>query len=213
VGTDLLELCHEWMQSVLLPRDDQAERCAGEQQDRDKDNPAAPPYEAARPIDVEHVKQSIEHGPDGAAGLRQDLACVGGSGHDRRVTEVPTPTWADGREFEEYAARFLSAEWGIDLACRPVTLPGGVTKKFDLVSADGHIVGDAKYYKNIAVPAAKWSTIAEYVWLLQHVPNAKRRFMAFGLDVEVATRWLSRFRGLTEGIEFFYLDGITLQVL
>ena len=129
------------------------------------------------------------------------------------MTEASTPTWADGRAFEEYAARFLSAKWGVELSCRPVTLPGGVTKKFDLVTADGRIVGDAKYYKNIAVPAAKWSTIAEYVWLLQHVPNAERRFMVFGLDIAVAARWLSRFRGWCEGVEFYFLDGETLQTL
>lgn len=129
------------------------------------------------------------------------------------MTGAATPTWADGRAFEEYAARYLSDLWTVELTCRPVTLPGGVTKKFDLVSADGRIVGDAKYYKNISVPAAKWSTIAEYVWLLQHVPSAERRFMVFGLDIEVAARWLVRFRGLCEGVEFYFLDNVGLHPL
>jgi hypothetical protein len=128
------------------------------------------------------------------------------------VTDI-TPTWADGRAFEAHAASFLSAAWSVDLACRPVALPGGVTKKFDLVSPDGSIVGDAKYYKNIAVPAAKWSTIAEYVWLLQHVPNAERRFIVFGLDALVATRWLARYRGLAEGIDFYFLSEQGLVLL
>lgn len=112
------------------------------------------------------------------------------------------PTYRDGREFELHAAEVLSRRWNVDLSSRPVTLKGGVIKKFDLVSSDGCIVGDAKYYKNIAVPAAKWSTLAEYVWLLQHVEGAQQRFMVFGFDREVADRWLKRFRPLTEGLDF-----------
>lgn len=122
--------------------------------------------------------------------------------------------WADGRAFEAYATRYLSDLWAVDLAARPVTLRGGVSKKFDLVSEDRKIVGDAKFYKNISTPAAKWSTIAEYVWLLQHFEEADRRFVVvFGLDREVGGRWLQRFRPLTEGVEFFFLDESGLAVM
>lgn len=78
--------------------------------------------------------------------------------------------------------------------------------KFDLVSPDGRIVGDAKWLKNIAVPAAKWQAIAEYIWLLQKV-EAERVFMVFGRDAEVAERYLKRVRPLTEPVEFYFLDG------
>ncbi len=97
---------------------------------------------------------------------------------------------ADGREFVEYASRYLSAAWGVESSARSVLLAGAVAKKFDLVSEAGAIVGDAKYYKNIAVPAAKWSTIAECVWLLQQPDTASRRFMVFGMDQKVADRWV-----------------------
>jgi hypothetical protein len=46
--------------------------------------------------------------------------------------------------------------------------------------------------------------IAEYVWLLQHIP-ADRRFLVFGQDREVPERWLNRFRPLTGDIEFYFL--------
>jgi hypothetical protein len=124
----------------------------------------------------------------------------------------PVPSRASSKAFEEHAAWYLSELWSVRLAERPVVLRGGVTKKFDLVSEDASVVGDAKYYKNIAVPAAKWSTIAEYVWLLQHL-DAKRRFMIFGLDREVGSRWLQRFRPLTEGIAFYFLDEAGLTEL
>jgi hypothetical protein len=43
------------------------------------------------------------------------------------------------------------------------------------------------------VPAAKWQAIAEYIWLLRKV-EARRVFMVFGQDVEVAVRYLDRVR-------------------
>lgn len=119
----------------------------------------------------------------------------------------------DGYIFERHAASVLGAAWNVELAPRHVTLRGGVPKRFDLVSADRGTVGDAKYYKNLAAPAAKWSTIAEYVWLLQHVDESARRFIVFGNDREVPARWLDRFRPLANGVEFWFLAGETIQRL
>jgi hypothetical protein len=131
---------------------------------------------------------------------------------DEPGTSLAATTWSDARIFEQHAAKFLGELWNVHLAERLVVMRGGVTKKFDLVSEDASIVGDAKFYKNIPVPAAKWSTIAKYVWLLQHV-DAARRFMVFGLDQEVASRWLERFRPLAEGVEFYFLDAAGLTTL
>lgn len=113
------------------------------------------------------------------------------------------------KDFELHAKQILSARWGVSLDAREVRLTDAPEPKvkFDLVSADGTIVGDAKLLKNIPVPAAKWSVIAEYVWLLQHATTAKRRFMVFGQDREVPERWLVRYRPLTEGVEFYFLNG------
>jgi hypothetical protein len=71
----------------------------------------------------------------------------------------------DGKSFEVEARRHLSGEFGVPLDSRIVKVAGVVDKSFDLVSADRAIVGDAKWYSRLAVPAAKWSTIAEYVRL------------------------------------------------
>jgi hypothetical protein len=112
----------------------------------------------------------------------------------------------DWRTFEQYARRYFSQLWGTELAERSVRVGDAVPWKFDLVSPDSQIVGDAKWLKNIPVPAAKWQAIAEYLWLLQKV-RAERVFMVFGQDVEVAERYLKRVRPLTAPIEFYYLDG------
>ncbi|MEK6860277.1 MAG: hypothetical protein AABX54_05690 [Nanoarchaeota archaeon] len=110
----------------------------------------------------------------------------------------------NGIEFEKEVRKFLSDKWNIVLEERKVKI-GNIFKKFDLVSKDEQFIGDAKYYKNISVPAAKFSTIGEYVWLLEKTP-AKRKFLVFGKDIEVPKRWLERFGNLTS-VEFYFLDG------
>jgi hypothetical protein len=107
---------------------------------------------------------------------------------------------------QEYAQRHFSTLWRTDLQERSIRVGGSVAWKFDLVSPDLGIVGDAKWLKNIPVPAAKWQAIAECVWLLQKV-EAERLFMVFGNDMEVAERWLHRVRPLTAPVEFYFLDG------
>ena len=111
----------------------------------------------------------------------------------------------DWRSFEQYARSYFSDLWGVDLQSRSVDVAGTVPWKFDLVSADGRYVGDAKWHKTLPVPAAKWQAIAEYIWLLQKV-EAERVFMVFGRDADVAERWLRRVRPLTAPVEFYFLD-------
>lgn len=125
-----------------------------------------------------------------------------------------SPSISSGREFEEHAGRVLSEVWGQPLSPRILTLDGGVTHSFDFVSPDRTVVGDAKWYKDLhPIPAAKLSVIAEYVWLLGHVPNASRRFLIFGQDRAVPLKWLKRFAPLLDGIEFWFLEGSELERL
>ena len=66
----------------------------------------------------------------------------------------------DGRQFEIVAARIMSAFFGVPLAPRRVA---GTPKRFDLVSDDGTVVGDVKYYaivRGVGDPPAKRSVIA-----------------------------------------------------
>jgi hypothetical protein len=109
------------------------------------------------------------------------------------------------RSFQTYAQEYFSRLWGAELLEREVRVGGQVPWKFDLVSPDGRIVGDAKWLKNIPVPAAKWQAIAECVWLLQKV-RADRVFMVFGRDIEVPQRYLQRVGPLTHPVEFYFLD-------
>ena len=116
------------------------------------------------------------------------------------------------KTFQDYAQRYFSDLWGVDLRERSVKVGGSVDWKFDLVSPDAEFIGDAKWLKNVPDPAAKWQAISEYIWLLQKV-KASKVFMVFGRDAEVVTRYLARVRPLTEPIEFFFLDGSGHHVL
>ena len=68
----------------------------------------------------------------------------------------------------------MSERLGQSLGPREVA---DVPKRFDLVSADGSIVGDAKYYTLVGgerVPPAKFSVIAEYVWMLEKTQSVQK---------------------------------------
>jgi hypothetical protein len=69
--------------------------------------------------------------------------------------------------FETLARRVLAGQYAVALS--PGSVPG-VRKLFDLVSADQQVVSDAKYFNRVGgvgLPPAKFSIIAEHVWLLE----------------------------------------------
>jgi hypothetical protein len=106
--------------------------------------------------------------------------------------------------FERLAEQVMSRHFGMFL--RKGTLPG-VPKIFDLVSADGRIAGDAKYYTLVGgqrLPPAKFSVIAEHVWLLEKT-QAARRFLVFGNQREVPVQWLKKYGHLVANVEFYFL--------
>ena len=98
----------------------------------------------------------------------------------------------------------MSEHYGVALAPGQVA---GVPKQFDLVSADRQIVGDAKYYTLVrgeGLPAAKFATIAEYVWLLEK-SGARHRFLVFGNDPNVPRWWLRKYGHLVDAVDFYFL--------
>ena len=127
------------------------------------------------------------------------------------------PAWkndtAPAARFEALARRVLSEHYAADLA--PGSVPG-VAKLFDFVSPDRHVVGDAKYFSLVGgfgLPAAKFSIIAEHVWLLEKT-NAPTTFVVFGNDRVVPMRWLARYGVLASKVTFFFIyDDGTLERL
>lgn len=106
--------------------------------------------------------------------------------------------------FEERARGYFSSLWDTDLRARDVDVGTG-RKKFDLVSADLQIVGDAKSFSDASGASGKLSGIAEYVLFLQAVP-ARRRFLVFERRL-VADQFLRRWRGVIGDVHFYLLEG------
>ncbi len=123
---------------------------------------------------------------------------------DTRQTREPGPSTAS-RDFESRAREVLGCRLGTSLAAQ--SLPG-VPKKFDLVSADFTVAGDAKYFEMVRgteTPPAKFSIIAEHVWLLEKT-NARCRFSVFGNNRLVPTQWLKKYGRLAGRVAFLFLD-------
>lgn len=109
------------------------------------------------------------------------------------------------KEFEELAKKTMSKRFGKNLSERN---PKGFPKRFDMVSDDGHIVGDAKYLtlvRGVKLPPAKFMEIAGHVWLLENVP-AERRFLVFGNQKRVAEWWLEKYGEFVDDVEFYFLN-------
>jgi hypothetical protein len=108
-------------------------------------------------------------------------------------------------EFEVRARKTLEDHFGVELANGESS---GVPKRFDYISSDQRIVGDAKFYslvKGANIPPAKFSIIAEHVWLLERT-GAERPFLVFGNDRRVPELWLKRYGHLVGKVTFFFLD-------
>lgn len=115
--------------------------------------------------------------------------------------------------FEEMARVKLGQRYGTSLA--PGSL-ANVPKRFDFVSPDQSIVGDAKYYTlvgGVGLPPAKFSIIAEHVWLLERT-GAPVQFLVFGNDRKVPVQWLKRYGHLAPAVAFYFLtDSEDLETL
>jgi hypothetical protein len=157
------------------------------------------------------VNQICRHLADTEAIRRENVggvirnAAVGEASSSLAATPAQSRTTMPAVSFEDLAREVCSRHYGHDL--RPGRVPGG-PKLFDFVSEGGSIVGDAKYYdlvRGVADPPAKFSVIAEYVWLLEKI-EARVRFLVFGNNPAVPERWLAKYGGLVEGIDFLFLS-------
>jgi hypothetical protein len=107
--------------------------------------------------------------------------------------------------FESLAGRALSQKYGQPLGKGKMP---GVPKEFDFVSPDGSVVGDAKFYTLVGgtrPPPAKFSVIAEHVWLLEKT-RAPHKFLVCGNDRRVPELWLARHGSLVGDVAFYFFS-------
>jgi hypothetical protein len=111
----------------------------------------------------------------------------------------------DWKEFQDHATAVMGQHFGVHFTEKN---PRGFPKRFDMVSDDEQVVGDAKFLtlvRGTNMPPAKFMEIAGHMWLLEHVP-AKRKFLVFGNQREVAELWLRKYGRLVENVEFYFLS-------
>lgn len=109
------------------------------------------------------------------------------------------------REFEDFSRKKMSDHFQASLHERKCP---DVPKRFDFVSDDGSIVGDAKYLTLVRgknPPPAKFMEICGHVWFLERTNSAKR-FLVFGNQREVPEMWLKKYGDLVKTVQFFFLS-------
>lgn len=116
-------------------------------------------------------------------------------------------SWSD---FEVKARKAIEEELGIKLQSEKVNI-NGKFKNFDLVNLENKVVGDVKHYKTTSGgnrPSAKFSTLNEYVWLMQLLEkfeNTKwRKLFVVGEDIEMLKKHIIEFEVWLGDIEFYY---------
>ncbi len=118
-------------------------------------------------------------------------------------------SWQD---FEEQAREAIEKELGVTLGSGKVNI-NGKQKNFDLINNEKRIVGDVKHYKTTSGgnrPSAKFSTLNEYVWimqLLEKYDNTKwKKLFVIGEDLEMAKKYINEFNSWLSDIEFYFFS-------
>jgi len=143
------------------------------------------------------------------AGWRVDSVDLGSQrvSFVRHGQMVPPPMrQISAKDFEAFARVKLSEHFGVLLRASEVPR---VPKRFDMVSPDYRVVGDAKYLAMVRgerIPPAEFSLIAEHVWLLEKTAIAEKKFLVFGNDIRVPRLWLQKYGHLVDKVEFYFLD-------
>lgn len=120
---------------------------------------------------------------------------------------VNNQTW---RVFEANARKLAENYFNVTFPKDEYVEINGKKKKFDFVNFDSEIVGDAKHYsftKSGNRPSAKFSTLNEYIWLLQKMPPNWTKFVVIGQDKELVQDYYNEFEPWLKSVLVFYSDG------
>jgi hypothetical protein len=164
------------------------------------------------------LQAGLIRGVQGARGGNEWVFWAGESPSVELTSPDRVPTTRVGgeltsRAFEQLARSTMSIRLGVPLMAGKVP---DVPKKFDMISPDGDLVGDAKYFTLVRgkrPPPAKFSNISEHVWLLEKT-GAPTTFLVFGNQREVPELWLERYGDLASTVDFYFLtDEGELEIL
>lgn len=124
---------------------------------------------------------------------------------------------AKGRQFQDLAAKALSARLGVRFQLDyPISIGDPQeAHRFDLVSEDQRYVGECKNYswtETGKMPSAKMAYVNEAVLYLSHLPQDTHRFIVMRLDRHakraetLVQYYLRTYRHLLKGLTMYEFD-------
>lgn len=134
------------------------------------------------------------------------LVAEGSEIHPDLMPEPPASVWKPSvfvpAEFEVLAREKISELFCVRLTYGTV---GQVPGVFDFASADGQVVGEAKYLGLATDMEQVFALINARVWLMEKT-GAKYRFLVFGKDMRAPRLWLDRYGSLLTGTDVYFLS-------
>jgi len=129
--------------------------------------------------------------------------------HGEKLKEEKTEK-PDDFNPEKIAKKVMEKYLNVKLENRKVNIFGKY-KEFDLVNLEKAIVGDVKYYTfKGAVPAAQFSAISEYIWLMEKLEQSSgrkwRKFIVGLGNRNTFERYAKQYGPWLGDIEIYFID-------
>lgn len=109
-------------------------------------------------------------------------------------------------DFKKMVLGEMEKHYRVKLSAREIP---PMPKLIDLVSNDNKYVGIVRSLSLVlseALLPSLLSSISASIWILEHIPNAEKRFLIFGKDRNVPDKWLEQYGIFIKDIEFFFYD-------
>lgn len=117
----------------------------------------------------------------------------------------------ESKDFEDAVRSYFTTKYKNKFNKKEILI-FDLKRQFDLVSEDSKWIGEIKYYKNNFNLYSKFSSISEYVWILENL-NSENKFIVFGGNKQVPLKWVSKFRSLVKDVKIYFFDGMAMEEL
>ena len=110
---------------------------------------------------------------------------------------------------EEIAKEVMEKHFGVKLEKKKLNIFGKY-KEFDLVNVEDAIVGDVKCYNFKGIPAAEFSAISEYIWLMEKLEQSSgrkwRKFIVGLGNKEIFEKYVKNYNPWLGDVEIYFIN-------